>query len=84
MRPVERHGYNLISYTSQTPHRQLPALDGPSFSAPTTGILFPHVYKLSLIGAEYIESTLTDARAKALSELVLDRVNPREIMEVEW
>lgn len=69
---------------SQTPHRQLPAIGAPPFSAPTTGILFPHLYKLSLIGAEYIEATLTDARAKALCELVLDRLNPREIMEVEW
>jgi hypothetical protein len=84
VRPADRQDYNLISYSLQTPHRQLPAFDAPSFSAPATGILFPHVYKLSLIGAEYIESTLSDARAKALSELVLDRVNPREIMEVEW
>ncbi|KAJ9109746.1 hypothetical protein QFC19_001976 [Naganishia cerealis] len=39
---------------------------------------------MPLTAAEYVEATLNDDRAKALVELVFDRLDPRGIMEVEW
>ncbi|KAJ9125483.1 hypothetical protein QFC22_000444 [Naganishia vaughanmartiniae] len=64
--------------------RTLPDLDTSSDPISSKSTIFTNCYKLSLIGAEYVEATLNDARAKALVELVFDRLDPRSIMEVEW
>ena len=66
-------------------HRPLPPIEEQLAKATNpTAVLLPNVYKITLIGAEFVEASLNDRRAKALRELVLDRVNPQEIMEFEW
>lgn len=65
-------------------HLPLPPIREQLTKAPPPAILFPNVYKITLIGAEFVEASLNDRRAEALRKLVLDRVNPQEIMEFEW
>ncbi|KAJ9109104.1 hypothetical protein QFC21_000432 [Naganishia friedmannii] len=64
--------------------RTLPNVETHSVPVTSKSIIFNNCFKLSLIGAEFVEATLNDARAKALVELVFDRLDPRGIMEVEW
>ncbi|KAJ9128182.1 hypothetical protein QFC24_000474 [Naganishia onofrii] len=64
--------------------RTLPDVHAPPTPSASKTIIFTNCYKLSLIGAEYVEATLNDARAKALVDLVFDRLDPRGVMEVEW
>lgn len=65
-------------------HLPLPPIEEQLTKAIPSVILFPNVYKITLVGAEFVEASLDDRRAKALRQLVLDRVNPQEIMEFEW
>lgn len=74
----------IFTFFSQIQTRTLPDVHAPPTPSASKTIIFTNCYKLSLIGAEYVEATLNDARAKALVDLVFDRLDPRGVMEVEW
>lgn len=82
-RVSKRFNTSFISLP-QIQTRTLPDVNASSVSVNSKSAIFTNCYKLSLIGAEYVEATLNDARAKALVELVFDRLDPRGVMEVEW